>query len=164
MLLKKLYDQYGLKEESQVLFVGVNIGGVLAKVTGVRKHHRGIKFLSLPTGDDEFIYRYEFQEKDMHYITKVYDTGGLFGKAEDGGGENFAIPGPFDLLDRDAVYRSFCNLAEMCGHAQFSVYCEAVIGAEKVRSILSYFGLSENSRHDRIPTWPQKHKRTGFEH
>jgi hypothetical protein len=44
-----------------------------------------------------------------------------------------------DIVGKDHVYASFCNLAELCGrHAQFGEYCRSAIGDEDLGKIRSY--------------------------
>jgi hypothetical protein len=137
-----IYASYGLNEESSVIFTGVNVGGVLAKVLGTRTAHQGIGFVSMQGTDTEFVYRYGIDNKNSRFITNVFNLHGAFGLQEESGGDDFAISGPFDVLDRDSVYESFCNLAEMCGHHhQFGQYCSHIIGSNRVQSIRDYFGI-----------------------
>jgi hypothetical protein len=135
-------SERGLNEESSVLFVGVNVGGVLAKVLGMRTGHRGLGLISTPALNREFIARYEFTDQETPFLTNIFNMHGLWSIEEESAGENMAIPGPFKTLDRDSVYISFCNLAEMCGyHTQFNQYCETAIGSDKIAVIRQFFGL-----------------------
>jgi hypothetical protein len=95
----------------------------------------------MPSSDVEFASRDEIGDKEKPFITNVFNLHGAFGIGEEEGGDDFAIPGPFDVLDRDSIYASFCNLAEMCGyHGQFVEYCTAAIGADRLQLIRDYFG------------------------
>jgi hypothetical protein len=135
-----IYDDYHLTRESKVVFVGANTGGVIAKVLGMLTHHRGIGFISMPGAGKETVYRYDIGEKETRFLTNVFSLNGVFGVGEVDTGEDFAIPGSFDLVDRDAIYMATCNLAEMCGHHdQFEEYCTNAIGADRLKLIRDYF-------------------------
>jgi hypothetical protein len=139
---QRIYESYGFNENSSVIFTGVNVGGVLAKVLGTRMGHQGIGFVSMPGTETAFVYRYGINGKNPRFITNVLNLRGALGLQEETSGEDFAIPGPFDLLDRDSTYESFCNFAEMCGHhQQFGSYCTHAIGPEQLQLIRDYFGL-----------------------
>jgi hypothetical protein len=134
---QEIYDSYGLEKKEDVLFVGVNVGGVLAKVMGLLNHRRGIGFLSLPSGDDDVSYRYAFDATNKQFVSNIFNLGGIFGIDDPDSGENLGIPNDFDILDTDSVYQSFCGLVVMCGrHQQFKAYCTELIGAEKFEDIL----------------------------
>jgi hypothetical protein len=105
-------------------------------------NHRGIGFISQQGADMEFTYRYQIDDKETRFLTNVFNLHGVFGIGEKDVGEDFAIPGPFQLLDRESVYLSLCNLAEMCGHyRQFVDYCTTAIGADRLKLIREYFGF-----------------------
>jgi hypothetical protein len=134
-----------LNRDSKVLFTGVDVGGVLAKLLGMLTEHRGIGFLSMQAADSQAVYRYNIGVKERRLITNVFNERGTIGVGEAQAGEDFAIPGPFDVLNRASIYDSFCNLAVMCGHhRQFQEYCEAAIGADRVNRIREYFGIQSD--------------------
>jgi hypothetical protein len=137
---EEIYDSFNFDENSKVIFTGINNGGVMAKILARRKKHRGIAFLSFPSNDDEFNYRYEFDDDSLQYVTNVVNAEGWFGVDDPGVGENFVLPGDNDILGRDPVYPSVCNFAEMCGlHAQFSQYCEAAVDEDKLAKIREHY-------------------------
>jgi hypothetical protein len=137
-----IYDEQGLGEESRVLFVGINGGGLFAKTMAMLKNHRGIGFVSLPVTTDEFRYRYDYGPLAGKFVSNVFNHDGWFGVEDEGIGENFALFGDPKAFRMDAVYTSFCNLAEMCGHhQQFKQYCEESIGGEALAAIRDYLGL-----------------------
>jgi hypothetical protein len=69
------------------------------------------------------------------------NVNGLFSGEDTGFSENFALIGDSDIVGKDQVYQSFCNLAEICGHnAQFREYCKTAIGEEQLSIIRAYLG------------------------
>jgi hypothetical protein len=136
----EIYEAQGLTPDSSVVFVGVNSGGLFAKVLGMLTGHRGISFVSLPAACDEFQFRYEFDERNVKWASNVFNLDGWFGVSDEGVGENFILTGSSEVISMDAIYPSFCNLAEMCGFGeQFGPYCEAAIGADDLDEIRNYF-------------------------
>jgi hypothetical protein len=137
-----IYEKQNLTADSPVLFVGVDPGGVLAKILAMLTGHRGIAFLSLPITTELFQGRYDLDDNSRRLMTNIFNFGGNFGAADPMAGENFGIGGDPDVIGFDQVYPSFCNLAEMCGyHNQFSQYCETAIGSDKLSAIREYLGL-----------------------
>jgi hypothetical protein len=138
-----IYNDEGLTPGSSVVFVGINTGGLLAKVLGMLTEHRGIGFISMPANCDEFQFQYEFDERHLKWGTNIFNLDGLFGVTDEGIGANFVLTGSPGVIGMDAVYPSFCNLAEICGLGeQFRTYCETAIGSESVAEIRSFFATS----------------------
>jgi hypothetical protein len=145
--IKKVYDDAGLTETDRVVFVGANIGGVLAKVLGMITHHRGIGFVSLPSVDEEFSYRYQYDDLSMRWGTNVFTNGGIFGVEDPDIAENYQLPGEGDITSADGIYQTFCVLSEVCGHGpQFRAYCEKVVGEEKLKEIRDFLKLDASSQ------------------
>jgi hypothetical protein len=135
----QIYDDMDMGPESPVVFVGVNSGGTIAKHLALLKRRRGVAFLSPPVDMDGFDNRHELEGDAIQWVTNIVNSGGLFSGEDTGFGENFALVGDPDIIGKDEVYPSFCNLAETCGHhAQFGDYCRAAIGDEKLSKIRSF--------------------------
>jgi hypothetical protein len=140
------YDGRGLGEKDKVVFVGSNIGGVFAKILGMITHHRGIGFISLPSLDEDFSYRYGSDEMSTRWGTNIYVGGGYFGVPDLGIAEDYRLPGDSESGGLDDIYQSFCLLAEICGHhMQFEAYCSTVIGSDKLRKIIEFLTASTST-------------------
>jgi hypothetical protein len=136
------YNKRHLTTESPVLFVGINVGGVFAKDLAMRTGHRGIAFLSMPVSTESFNVATPENVRAKILVRNIFNQGGLFGVDDPQAGVNHAVPGDPDLVAWDNADASFCNLAEKCGyHDQFSAYCTALIGADKLAHIRKYLGL-----------------------
>jgi hypothetical protein len=137
----EIYEGMEIAEDAPVLFVGVNTGGTIAKRLALLKRRRGISFLAPPIDIDEFDNRHDLDDTVTQWVTNVVNKDGLFSGEDSGFGENFALIGHPDIVGEDQVYRSFCNLAEICGHnAQFQDYCIKAIGTEDLATIRAYLG------------------------
>jgi hypothetical protein len=101
---ERIYAERHLTNESSVLFVGMGVGGVLAKVLGMRTGHRGLGLISMPAVNREFAARYNFSDQETSFMTNVFNLHGLWGIGEESAGENLAISGPLTILDRDSPY------------------------------------------------------------
>jgi hypothetical protein len=135
------YHALGLNETNDVVFVGSNIGGVVAKVLGMITRQRGIGFISLPSVDEELMYEYDFDDLARSRTANVYVTGGWFGVEDPEIGTNFAMPGEGTAIGgvADSIYGSFCLMAEVCGHhAQLDAYCKTALGEEAFESIVEF--------------------------
>jgi hypothetical protein len=138
----KSYQARNLNTESPVLFVGINMRGILAKNLAMRTGRHGIAFVSMPLSTEFYTTENEENARSAMFIKKVFNRGGLFGIEALHAGANYAIPGDPNLAKWDNTYASFCNLAESCGyHDQFSEYCTAVIGADKLAEIREYLDV-----------------------
>jgi hypothetical protein len=138
----EVYEDQRIAADSPVLFVGVNSGGTIAKRLALLKRRRSISFLSPPMDLDEFDNRHDLEDNATQWVTNVVNKDGLFSGEDTGFGENFALTGDPDIIGNDQIYRSFCNLAEICGHhAQFEEYCIKAIGVEDLATIRAYLGL-----------------------
>jgi hypothetical protein len=136
----EIYDDMEIDASARVIFVGINSGGTIAKRLALLKSRRGVSFLSPPIDLDEFDNRYDFDDTAKQWATNVVNVDGLFSGADLGSGENFELVGDPDVIGRDKVYASFCNLAYLCGHSsQFGEYCKAVIGEEEWEVIEKYY-------------------------
>jgi hypothetical protein len=88
-----------------------------------------VSFLAPPVDLGEFYNRYDPDDNATQWTTTVTNRYGLFAGEDSGFGENFALVGNPDVVGKDKVYGSFCNLAELCRHnAQFQEYCKAATG------------------------------------
>jgi hypothetical protein len=123
----------------RTVFVGINVGGLIAKTMGMMTRHPGISFLSYPVFNEIFETQFDFEESGAWHITSVFNYGGLFTRPEPDTAVNFGIPWiedpswesatVFPNLNRDTVYRSFCVFAELCDSTpQFSEYCNVAAG------------------------------------
>jgi hypothetical protein len=141
-----IYNDYEFAKDAKVVFVGIDTGGVLAKVLALITGHHGIGFISLPVTTELFDGRYDYDERNAKLTTNVFNLDTLIGNEDQLVGENFAIPGDADVIGMDMTYPSFCNLAETCGyHRQFAQYCtQAMMDNEKLGKIRAYLGLSED--------------------
>jgi hypothetical protein len=137
--IKGEHTRRGLTENHNVVFAGANIGGLHAKVLGMLTHHRGIGFISMPSLDEELVYRYEFTDLDKRWVTNVFVSGGYFGVPDVGVGEDYQLSGDRELGGLDTIYQSFCLMVETCGHHnQFEAYCEAARSRETLTEIINF--------------------------
>jgi hypothetical protein len=137
-----VYDERGYNE-SDVIFSGINTGGLYAKALSLLLEKPGVGFLSFPVFTDYFTSIFDLDGDAAWWITNVHTQEGLFTTSEPELAINFAIPWivtpsffdntVFGTLVRDTVYKSFCILAELCGgDDQFWEYCNTTIGWDEV--------------------------------
>jgi hypothetical protein len=138
-----------------IVFAGVDVGGLFAKYMGMKYQTHGMSFLSFPIFDPVLASIFKLDELKAVFVTNVHTFRGIFAKQEPQTATNFGIPwigtrlmgnveSGSDLnkgigittLFRDSVYRSFCILSEVCGRGErFGSYCEALIGAPDLAHI-----------------------------
>jgi hypothetical protein len=139
----KSYNARDLTVDSPVVFVGINMGGVLAKDLAMRTGHPGIAFLSMPVSTEFFTINTEENLRSAMQVTNIFNLEGLFGVEDPKAATNAGVPGSPNLLEWDSAYASFCNLVENCGyHDQFVEYCTTAIGADALAEIRTYLRLA----------------------
>jgi hypothetical protein len=135
-----------------IVFTGVDVGGIFAKYMGMKYQTHGVSFVSFPIFDPVLASVFKLDEYRAVFVTNVHTFRGILTKQEPQRATNFGIPWiGTSLVDtvesgadvnkgikvttsfRDSVYRSFCILSEVCGRGkQFGSYCEALIGARNL--------------------------------
>jgi hypothetical protein len=141
-VVQRVYDELDT-DGSNVVFTGINTGGLYAKVLAVTNKRPGIAFLSFPIYNDYFMSLFELSEDDAWYIINVHTSEGLFTGPEPALATNIAVPwiatpSFFDEIVisswvRDTVYKTLCTLGELCHvHSQLDEYCLAAIGQAEV--------------------------------
>jgi hypothetical protein len=144
------YNARNFTTESPVGFVGIDVGGVFAKDLAMRTGHPGIAFLSMPVSTESFNVGTPEAARSKILLRNIFNQGGFFGVDDPQAAVNNLVPGDPDLgltgkLPGEDIKASFCNLAERCGYDdQFSEYCTALIGAEKLTRIRKYLGLEQS--------------------
>jgi hypothetical protein len=135
--IEKVIDRF--TEAPHTIFVGINLGGLIAKALGMITKRPGISFLSYPAFNDIFATEFGFDESAAWHIINIFNYEGLFTLPERDIGTNLGIPwveAPswiantiFPNVNRDTVYQSFCVYAQICGAGpQFDEYCGAAVG------------------------------------
>lgn len=138
--IEEIYASKNYNENATVIFTGINIGGMFAKVLGMIHKKHGIGFITLPAFNDYFLNSFDFDDEDAIYITNVYNFNGWFTMQEPDVATNIGIPwiSGSNFIERDSVYRTFCTITEMCGYSQqFYNYCKTVVG--DMDEITDYF-------------------------
>lgn len=144
-IYKKQNDD--LKEN--VIFTGINCGGVIAKIVGTLMHRKSISFLSFPMGMDFLEHLFHYSSTFMSYVTNVFNIDGIFSHPDSDHTINIGIDMPVfyktkfctsgfcDLFSKtDNIYRTFCTMSETCGKGnQFKYYCEKTIGEKNLNII-----------------------------
>jgi hypothetical protein len=122
-------DNYTEISTEKVVFSGINIGGLFAKILGLMKKDQSVSFHSFSVFNDFLASQYDLNQNDAFYITNVFNHYGIFSLQEPNLATNFGIltiPNP--ILNRDTIYLSFCMLAELCDERlKFNDYCESII-------------------------------------
>jgi hypothetical protein len=136
-----ILEKYDQEQPPNVLFSGINVGGLISKTLALVRHEQGIGFLSLPVFNDFFQYAYDFGPEDALYITNVYNYEGTFALPEPAVATNIGIPWvTSSSISRDTVYRSVCTMAELCGKSeQFQEFCIASIGEDELNILRHEF-------------------------
>jgi hypothetical protein len=140
--VQEIYDGMDL-EDRNVIFTGINTGGLYAKTLALMNARPGVAFLSFPVYNDYFVSLFEISGDDAWLIVNVHTSEGLFTGPEPALSANIAvpwIPSP-SMFDgtvisswiRDTVYKTLCTLAELCHpDGQLQEYCVHAIGPEEV--------------------------------
>jgi hypothetical protein len=142
-------DVYQGYKDRDVVFAGINTGGLFAKAAGMLVHRQGVSFLSFPAFNDFFRAALRFSKDDAWYIINVHNYEGIFTKQEPDIAVNLGIQWVpqesfwdftvFRTFARDTVYQSFCTVAAKCGQMdKFKEYCTAAVGELAVDSIQNY--------------------------
>ena len=136
-----LYDKLELQDKRNVIFVGSNVCGVLAKIAGMKLRRPALGFISFPAFNDFFQLTFDLENEMAVYITNVYNFEGLYTDQEPGLANNIGVPWvSTSFLDRDSIYQSFCTIVETCQmNARYEQFCHAAIDRENMDLIREYF-------------------------
>ena len=147
--IRKIYDQLNISQNENVLFTGINCGGVIAKISGTLLYQRSISFISFPIELDFLQNWFHYSLSDASLVTNVFNVESFFSVPDTQYANNIGIDTPayqkskyctsdfcemFSKLDN--VYKTFCSMSEICGKGnQFDYYCQKTIGEKYVRII-----------------------------
>ncbi|KAK8890333.1 hypothetical protein M9Y10_035108 [Tritrichomonas musculus] len=147
--IREIYEKENFSEHDNVLFTGINAGGVIAKVVGTLSERRSISFISFPMAMDFLEHLFHFPSNYMSYVTNVFNIDGIFSKPDSEHTINIGIDTPLfhqspfcttgfcEIFSRvDYIYRTFCTMSETCGRGnQFNYYCRKTIGEKNLETI-----------------------------
>lgn len=133
-------NEMKLDERSNVIFAGVNCGGVLAKLAGLITQRHSVSFVSFPVTNDFFTWEFSLDKSHAGLITNIYNYEGLFSEQEPGIANNIGVLWiPTSAVRRDSIYQSFCTMAVSCGSNKYEEYCRAAIG-DDMDEIHKFYG------------------------
>jgi hypothetical protein len=135
--LDPIKEEYERMDHDEVMFTGINIGGLFAKTLGMLTHHQGVSFISFPVFNAYFKTAFHFTQEESVFVTNVFNYEGTFTHSEPDLATNIGLPTlEASLVEKDTVYRTFCILSEVCGYGEkFGDYCISQIGEEELASI-----------------------------
>lgn len=153
--LIKICEEEDVRDNENIIFTGINVGGIIAKLLGNLYKKQSVAFLSFPIYNDLFMYTYNISKELAGYVTNIFTYEGLFSTQEPSAGTNIGIPwvkGPNDFnpsctangicdisFEKESVYRSFCTIVEICGKIdQFYGFCNTTITGEDMEAIRNY--------------------------
>lgn len=132
------YEKHNYSVTDNVVFAGVNTGGVVAKILGMKTGRLGFSFLALNTFTDLLQFM-NLNEDESWLIINLFHRGGWFSAQEKGLANNIVLPSVIDTILKDDKRPTFCTMALSCeSHLQYEEFCRQMMGDEFVEDVHRY--------------------------
>ena len=132
-----VYYGYRLMTENLV-FTGVNSGGVVAKIMGMSTGKTAFAFMSFNIFTDLLQYMNLNEELSL-VIVNLFHRDGWFSVQEPGLANNIVLPSIIDTVFKDDKRPTFCTMALSCkNHLQYEEFCRQLMGDEFVDDVNEY--------------------------
>lgn len=121
-----------------LVFAGVNSGGVVAKIMGLSTMRTAFAFMSFSAFTDLLEYM-NLEEEYSFLIVNLFHRDGWFSVQEPGLANNIVLPSIIDTIFKDDKRPTFCTIALSCeNHLQYEEFCRQLMGDEFVDEVNTY--------------------------
>ena len=132
------YHKRNFTATDNVVFVGINTGGVVAKILGMKTGHLGFAYLSFNAFTDLLQYM-RLDEDNSWLIVNMFHRGGWFSVQEPNLANNIILPSVIDSIFKDDKRPTFCTMALSCSYwEQYDEFCRQLMGDEFVAKVYDH--------------------------
>ena len=136
------YHKRNFTVTDNVVFVGINTGGVVAKILGMKTGHLGFSFMSFNAFTDLLQYM-RLDEDDSWLIVNMFHRGGWVSVQEPKLANNMILPSAIDTPFKDDKRPTFCTMALSCSNwEQYDEFCRQLLDDEFINMVHDYIEKS----------------------
>lgn len=126
----------------KTMFVGINTGGVMAKVAGMKTNNTGIALASFPAFTSTLSVPLSFLPAMSYNVVNIWQLTSLFSGQEPNSATNVIIPTTSRIIF-DSSYEPFCMISQLCHqHVKYESFCRSAVGNQTMDEIFTW--LQEN--------------------
>lgn len=132
--INPIQDVYEINysNSKNVVFTGLNIGGLFAKVLGMKNNRAAVSFFSYPVFTEIIQSFFDFSMENSLNITNVYNMEGSGSVEEHDIISNIGIPvlDTSSNFNKEGVYQSLCTIASICRTQPiYNEYCKHALNS-----------------------------------